>query len=49
MNIFISLLTGFTVGLIFSILNLPIPAPPTIQGIAWIIWIFIWYIIVKWI
>ncbi|MCY6484762.1 DUF1427 family protein [Clostridium aestuarii] len=37
---FIALLTGIITGLIFSIIKLPLPAPPTLPGIAGIIGIF---------
>lgn len=49
MDIIKSLLTGAVVGIIFSLLKLPIPAPNAIAGIAGIIGIFVGYIIIKYV
>ncbi len=46
-EIILSFLTGFVVGLIFSLLKLPIPAPPNLAGVMGIIGIFLGYIIWK--
>jgi XapX domain-containing protein len=43
-----SLLTGITVGLLFSFFKFPIPAPPTFAGIAGIIGIWLGMIIMVW-
>lgn len=42
-----ALLTGFICGSVFSLLKLPIPAPPVLAGIMGIIGIFIGYIVFK--
>lgn len=42
-----AILTGLLAGMLFKSLNLPIPAPPTIEGILGIIGIFLGYIIIK--
>jgi XapX domain-containing protein len=44
-----SLGTGIACGIVFSLLNLPIPAPGVFAGIVGIIGIFLGYILVKWI
>jgi XapX domain-containing protein len=36
----LALLTGIVVGVIFSYLKFPLPAPPTMSGIAGVIGIF---------
>jgi len=46
-NNFLSLFTGFVVGIIFSIFKLPIPAPQVLAGILGIIGIFIGYTLVN--
>jgi len=38
-------ITGLTVGLLFARLKLPIPAPPTLAGVAGIVGIFLGYVI----
>ena len=47
MEIIKSLGTGFIVGVIFSIMKLPIPAPNNIYGILGIVEIFLGLIITK--
>lgn len=42
-EIFMSLLAGFIVGLIFAFLRLPIPAPPVFSGLMGIAGIFLGY------
>ncbi|TDC28490.1 DUF1427 family protein [Micromonospora sp. 15K316] len=44
----LALLTGLIVGVVFALLRLPIPAPPTLAGIAGIIGIFLGFIVVGW-
>ncbi|WP_129598374.1 XapX domain-containing protein [Anaerophilus nitritogenes] len=39
--VFMALLTGAITGSIFSYLKLPLPAPPTLAGIAGIIGLFL--------
>jgi XapX domain-containing protein len=46
-QIIISFFTGLVMGGIFTILRLPIPAPPTMAGIAGIIGIFLGYVLIK--
>lgn len=40
-EILLSLLTGIIVGVVFSALKLPLPAPPVLSGIMGIVGIFI--------
>jgi XapX domain-containing protein len=40
-EILLSLATGALVGVIFSLLKLPLPAPPVISGIAGIVGIYL--------
>ncbi len=40
-DIFLALTTGFVVGLLFSWLKLPIPAPPALAGVMGIAGIFL--------
>ena len=48
MNIVLaSLLVGALVGVIFSLIKLPIPAPPTLAGIAGIVGLWLGYIAVN--
>lgn len=42
-EIVFSFLTGFIAGFLFSLLKLPIPAPPNIAGIMGIVGIFVGY------
>lgn len=42
-----SLATGFAVGAIFSLIKLPIPAPPELPGIVGIVGIFLGFVVVK--
>lgn len=39
-----SLLSGFSVGILFTAIKLPLPAPPNISGIAGIVGIFLGFI-----
>ena len=41
-------LTGTAVGAIFSILKLPIPAPPVFEGLMGIVGLWIGFGIVQW-
>jgi XapX domain-containing protein len=40
-------LAGIVCGGVFSILNLPIPAPPVLAGVMGIVGVFLGYIIVN--
>ncbi|WP_286267700.1 XapX domain-containing protein [Thalassotalea atypica] len=48
-EVLLALATGAIVGLIFSILKLPIPAPPVLSGIAGIFGIYIGAVGYNWI
>lgn len=41
------LLTGLICGAVFGLLKLPIPAPPTLAGIAGIIGIFVGFLLAR--
>lgn len=48
-DVLLALLTGLCVGVLFAVLRLPIPAPPTLAGIAGIVGIFAGFVIVgRW-
>ncbi|MFB6197836.1 MAG: XapX domain-containing protein [Halobacteriaceae archaeon] len=42
-----ALLTGAILGGVFAFLNVPVPAPPTLEGVAGIVGIFLGYRIVA--
>ncbi|MUK88600.1 DUF1427 family protein [Ornithinibacillus sp. L9] len=42
-----SFLAGIVLGAIFSLLNLPIPAPPNLAGITGIVGIFVGFLIIN--
>ena len=42
-----SVATGFVVGGIFTLLKFPIPAPPTFQGIAGIVGVWLGFVTLK--
>jgi len=44
----LALLTGAIVGALFSLLQIPIPAPPNLPGVLGIIGIFLGYKGVEW-
>lgn len=46
-EILLSTVTGVVVGVIFSILKFPIPAPPTLAGIMGVVGIFLGYILTQ--
>jgi XapX domain-containing protein len=46
-QIILSAISGLIVGGIFSFLNLPIPAPPTLSGIVGIIGIYLGFVIIN--
>lgn len=48
-EVLLALVAGVFVGVIFSILKLPLPAPPVISGIAGIVGIYLGGIGYQWI
>jgi len=44
-EVLISLGTGSVVGILFALLKLPAPAPPTLAGVAGIVGIFLGYVV----
>lgn len=46
-NEIVALIVGLITGFIYSILNLPIPAPPVLGGILAIIFTYVGYLIVH--
>jgi XapX domain-containing protein len=48
-EVFIATITGIIVGLVFSLLKLPMPAPPVLSGIAGIFGIYLGGIGYNWI
>lgn len=46
-NEFVALLVGLVTGFLYSLLNLPIPAPNVLGGVLAIIFTFAGYVIVK--
>ena len=40
-EVIIATLTGFAVGLLFSFLRLPIPAPPVLPGVTGIVGVYL--------
>ncbi|MUV36714.1 hypothetical protein JNUCC1_00518 [Lentibacillus sp. JNUCC-1] len=42
-----SLLAGFLLGVVFSLLKLPIPAPPNLPGVTGVVGVFVGFILVK--
>lgn len=48
-EIIIALFTGAIVGVVFSILKLPLPAPPVLSGIAGIFGIYLGGLAYSWI
>lgn len=47
MDIIKALGTGIIVGVVFTLLKLPIPAPPVLSGIMGIFGIFLGYLLVQ--
>ncbi|UOQ94990.1 XapX domain-containing protein [Halobacillus shinanisalinarum] len=48
-EVFLALLTGFIVGIIFAGFKLPIPAPPALAGVAGIVGIYLGFRFVAWV
>ncbi|MBO8168546.1 MAG: DUF1427 family protein [Thermoanaerobacteraceae bacterium] len=46
-QIMLSTITGIIVGFLFSVLKLPVPAPPTVAGLMGIVGIFLGYFLGK--
>jgi XapX domain-containing protein len=46
-EVLLSTVSGLTVGALFSFLNLPIPAPPTLPGVMGIIGIYLGFILMQ--
>lgn len=46
-DVLLSFFVGSSVGILFSLIKLPIPAPPTLSGIFGIIGMFVGYILVS--
>ncbi len=44
---FLAAISGLIVGGLFSLLNLPIPAPPTLSGVMGIVGIYVGFMITK--
>ena len=49
MEIFLALLSGTVVGLIFSALKLPLPAPPVLSGVIGVLGVYLGGIVYEWI
>lgn len=41
-------LAGMACGVVFSLLKLPIPAPPVLAGVMGIVGVFAGYVLVNW-
>jgi len=47
-DLVVSLAVGVSMGVIFAVMRLPIPAPPTLAGVVGVLGVFIGYRIVRW-
>lgn len=47
-QLILALLTGIFVGALFRIVEVPIPAPPSLSGILGIVGIFVGYKLMEW-
>ena len=47
MEYLLSTITGLIVGIIFTLLKLPIPAPWVLSGVLGIVGIYLWYVLVS--
>ena len=47
MEYLLSTITGLIVGIIFTLLKLPIPAPGVLSGVLGIVGIYLWYVLVS--
>ncbi|MDJ0800689.1 MAG: DUF1427 family protein [Calothrix sp. MO_167.B12] len=48
-EVLLSLFTGFVVGMLFSAIRLPIPAPPVLSGVMGIFGIYLGSVVYQWI
>ena len=48
-EIMMALLAGFVVGMLFSLLKLPIPAPPVLSGVMGIVGVYLGGLFFHWI
>ena len=46
-DLIVSLAVGTAVGMVFAVMRLPVPAPPSVAGVMGILGIFIGYSLVK--
>lgn len=46
LELFKSLIAGMILGWVFTYLKLPLPAPPVLGGIVWIVWVYLGFILV---
>ncbi|GAB6098643.1 DUF1427 family protein [Halanaerocella petrolearia] len=46
-DVLVSTLSGMAVGSLFSILKLPIPAPPALAGVMGIVGIYLGFILIQ--
>lgn len=47
-QILLALLAGFIVGVVFSLIRLPIPAPPVLSGLMGIVGIYLGSLAYQW-
>ncbi|MDJ0618007.1 MAG: DUF1427 family protein [Calothrix sp. MO_192.B10] len=48
-EVLLSLFTGFIVGVLFSAIKLPIPAPPVLSGVIGIFGVYLGSVVYQWI
>ncbi|MDL4841216.1 DUF1427 family protein [Aquibacillus rhizosphaerae] len=48
-ELFLSLLAGLVIGVVFKLLKLPLPAPPVLAGVLGIVGVFSGGVLVDWI
>ena len=48
-EVIMATLTGLAVGVLFSFLKLPLPAPPTLAGLMGIVGMFVGFVIMNYI
>ena len=42
-----SLIAGVILWWMFTILKLPLPAPPVLWWIVWIVWVYVWFVLIN--
>lgn len=47
-TVLLALLAGVLVGVLFSVIKLPLPAPPALAGVAGIVGIYLGHVIYQW-